>query len=830
MSRTTVDYGIDLGTTNSSIALLRGTQVEVFKNNEGFDYTPSAVWLDKQSRIVVGRRAKERLDDDPDNAFAEFKLQMGTNEAKIFKRINRKIRPQDLSALVLKALKQDARQRTNEDVRAAAITVPAAFELPQCEATKQAAQAAGFEFSPLLQEPVAAALAYGFQSNSDKVFWLVYDLGGGTFDAAVIHMRDGSFQVVNHGGDNHLGGKLLDWEIVDQLLVPAVLRDRQLADFRRGNPRWIAAFAKLKLAAEEAKIQVSRDDATEIIIDFLCQDERGDAVRFEYELQRADVERIAEPFIVRSINICKRALSEKRLGAADVEKVLLIGGPTLTPYLRERLADRTGGLGIALDTSVDPMTAVARGAAIFAGTQRMPQLEPIRAAAGQFALDLEYKPIGADTEPLVAGKVVTADGASLTGFTIEFVNAGSRPPWRSGQVDVDSAGTFMTSLWAERGKTNQFQIELCDKTGAKQVVVPESITYTIGVADIEPPLIHAVGIALANNGTARFFEKGTALPARKRQVRKTAVAVRRDQAGHLIRIPVIEGENRRADRNRLIGMLEIASGSLKRDVPAGTEVEITIDIDASRLIRTKAYIPFLDEEFESVLKLGKKTPKLDDLRRDCDAETKRLDEVRHRAVDTSEPRLHELLERVDSERMEHDVTSALAAAEGDRDAADKCQNRLLDLKAVLDEIEDAMEWPNKIAEAEKQLRDTNSIVHEHGNSNDRQTAATLEREARRAIESRDPDLLARKIVELARLEHQLLRQQPGFWVGFLQYLEDRRSTMRDQARADQLFALGQRAIQNDNVAQLQAAVQELLSLLPADQQAAATSRMQSTVI
>src|SRR6185369_11430658 len=200
MSRITVDFGIDLGTTNSAIGLLKGTDVEIIRNNENFDYTPSAVFIDKNGALAVGQSAKQRLEMDPDNAKAEFKLQMGTDAEYLFVRSGRRMKPEDLSAEVLKSLKSAVKQRIGEEFEAAVITVPAAFELPQCKATNQAAQLAGINFSPLVQEPVAAAMAYGFQSQSDKVFWLVYDFGGGTFDAAVIRMRDSMIQVVNHGG------------------------------------------------------------------------------------------------------------------------------------------------------------------------------------------------------------------------------------------------------------------------------------------------------------------------------------------------------------------------------------------------------------------------------------------------------------------------------------------------------------------------------------------------------------------------------------------------------------------------------------------------------
>ncbi|MGA2032916.1 MAG: Hsp70 family protein, partial [Thermoguttaceae bacterium] len=205
MVRTTIDFGIHLGVCKSRIAVWNGAGVEVFKNDEGCEYTPSAVWIDKGNRLHVGRQAKQRFFDDEENAACEFKLLMGTAEEKLFARSGRRMKPEELTAWVLKELKAIVRRRSGEEPTAAVITVPADFELLACKATEQAARLAGFTCSPLLQEPVAAALACGCASSDDKVFWLVYDFGGGTFDAAVIHMRDGQLQVVNHGGDRNLG-------------------------------------------------------------------------------------------------------------------------------------------------------------------------------------------------------------------------------------------------------------------------------------------------------------------------------------------------------------------------------------------------------------------------------------------------------------------------------------------------------------------------------------------------------------------------------------------------------------------------------------------------
>lgn len=819
MTRSTIDYGIDLGTTNSAVAVLKGTQTEIVKNNEEMDCTPSAVMIDKAGSFIVGRYAKERVVNDHQNAFCEFKLQMGTSNEYEFRRSGRTMRAEELSAEVLKSLRNDVKQRAAEELQAAVITVPAAFELPQCDATKRAAELAGFRLSPLLQEPVAAALAYGFQSESNNVFWLVYDFGGGTFDAAVIQVRDGVIQVVNHGGDNHLGGKLIDWAIVEELLIPAVNREFRIAGFDRSNPRYIGAVAKLKNEAEKAKIRLSRFESAEILIDPLCMDDSGDSVTFEFDLRKADVERLMEPFALRSINICKRVLDQKRLGPSNVEKIILVGGPTLTPYLRDRLTDPVEGLGIPLDFSIDPMTVVARGAAVFAGTQRLEVGTPRVATAGQYAIELEYSPVGSDQEPLVGGKVVASDGGALNGFTIEFVNAEAKTPWRSGRVPVAPTGAFMANLWAEKGAPNVYAIELYDTFGTRVETVPDKLTYTVGMSISDQPLIHSLGIALANNDVQTFFEKGKALPAKRRNVHRTAIEVRRGQDKDLLRIPVIEGENRRADRNRLIGTLKIAAADIRRDVPAGSEVEITINVDQSRIVTTKAYVPLLDEEFEQVIKLeGSMTVDRSDLEDGIAREKKRLDDMRRKAHEIDDPKAKSLLDRIEAERIEQDIETSFSASRVDRDAADKCQKRLLDLKLALDEIEDALEWPTLAGEAEDELGRVRALVENHGSFSDKQRFASLERETQRAVSSRDADLLRRKRDDLSSLKFRILRELPEWWVGLLQDLEDYRPQMRDQVQADRLFAQGYRAINDNDVQSLKSAVNQLISLLPVDRQ------------
>lgn len=820
MKRTTYDFGIDLGTTNSAIAELKNTTVEVYRNNEGFEFTSSTVWMDKNNRIHVGRRAKERLESDPENAFSEFKLQMGSDAEYQFARSGKKVTPEDLSAEVLKSLKADVMQRTGEDINAAVITVPAAFELPQCNATQKAAELAGFSDCTLLQEPVAAAMAYSFQEQEEKAFWLVYDFGGGTFDAAIIQVQDSTIQVVNHNGDNHLGGKLIDWAIVDDLLVPELLNNYSLKGFRRGNPKWASAFAKLKQAAENAKIQVSRAETAEIIIDYLCQDDQGKPIQFEFEVNRKDVEKLALPFLVRSINISKKVLAEKRLAPKDIEKVLLVGGTTLLSSLRELLLDPEKGFGITLESSIDPLTVVARGAAIFSATQRI-ETKPDRESIphGQYIAELDYKPVGADQDPLIGGKVSGQNGTSMNGFTIEFVNSEAKPEWRSGKITLNDDGSFLTNLWAEKGQKNNFSIFLYDTTGTIQKVTPGEISYTIGVTLNDPPLIHSIGVSLANNETAFYFEKGIPLPARKRKMHRIAFEVSQGQEGALVKIPVVEGENQcRSDRNRLIGSLEINAENIQRTLPAGSEVEVTIEIDKSRLIQTRAYIPILDEEFGEVLKLGKEAADPEALASSFAREKKRLEKNQEKAGEFEGNSAQQLLNRIEEENMLHEIESALSAAPEDRDAADKCNNRLLDLKATIDDIEDALEWPGLVAETEETIELAERVIEEYGDDDDKKALKTLTEEIQQAVKSNDAELLQRKINALDGLRIQVARTQPGYWVGLFEAVEAMQDSMTNSTLAQQYITQGNRAIDNNDIDGLKSATENMISLLPVEEQ------------
>lgn len=817
MTRSTIDYGIDLGTTNSAAAVLEGTEARVIRNNLGFDYTPSVVLLDSRGALVVGQGAKNRVADDPKNAFGGFKRAMGTPRPYSFARDGRVLRAEDLSAEVLKSLRGDVQQASGEQISAAVITVPAAFDQAQCAATRLAAEKAGLKLSPLLQEPVAASLAYGFQEANENVFWLVYDLGGGTFDAAVVSMRDGVFQIVNHLGDNHLGGGDIDAVIVDEILIP-VLREEYALDGLDRSPRWEGVIAKLQYAAENAKIQLSRSDIAAVDVAEI-KDVNGTLLieDFCYEIRRADLERLMEPIVERSLHLSRRVLSEKGLEPDDLEKVLLVGGPTLSPYVRQRLGELGDGVADRLEYREHPLTVVAQGAAIFAGTQKRDLPGRTAHVAGTFEAKFEYKPIGADTEPLVGGVVSGGDGADVTGFSIEFVNAEARPQWRSGKIGLGPNGSFMANLWAEKGRSNTFLVELADAEGTLQRVDPDRLSYTVGNVFSEPPLPHNIGVALASNLADWLFPKGTALPAKKREKYRTAFDAHAGRADEIINIPFIEGMSRRADRNGTMGAIKILANDIARDVPAGSDVEVSMSIDASRVIAVEVYIPLLDESYNHEMDFGKYREGAQDigqLAASMEQQRARLAEVREQADETGDQKAQEAIQRIDEERLVSDVDRSMAAMATDQAAADRCEQLMRDLQQAIDQAEDALEWPTLVSAAEGFIGAAERDVGQHGDADDQHRLEHLVDAVREGLRSHDVQTLEQRVDELRGFVFGVLDRKGIIQLWWLDELKEQAGEMGDQARATALFQRADRAIQLGDVEGLRAANRQLAQLLP----------------
>lgn len=373
----TVDFGIDLGTTNSCIARWEGGSVRVFQNNDQMNVTPSAVHIQKTGRVIVGRRGYSALLTDPENVAIEFKRWMGQKDRKRFPAAQRELSAEELSAEILKSLREDVRRQTGVDVTTAVVTVPAAFGALQCEATARAAILAGLVEAPLIQEPIAAAIGYGANPGSANQRWLVFDLGGGTLDIAVVSTREGRLNVLEHQGNNLLGGKDIDRQIVDCILLPALESnyDLRVSKSKAGRN---ALLSRLRLKAEEAKIDLSTETQVVISLFDVGEDDSGKLIEMDVPISRVQLETLIEPLFEKCCNLARDALVGARLVGEDLDRILLVGGPTQSPLLRNMLNTR---LGAAVDYSADPMTVVGRGAAVYASTLERTSLQASTSSA-----------------------------------------------------------------------------------------------------------------------------------------------------------------------------------------------------------------------------------------------------------------------------------------------------------------------------------------------------------------------------------------------------------------------------------------------------------------
>lgn len=369
--------GIDLGTTNSAMAVMEGSEPEILVNAEGDRTTPSVVGFGKDGERTVGKAAKNKAVTNPENTVASVKRFIGrsygeTGEEQKTVAYNvkngnggravvaideRDYMPEEISAMVLQKIKSDAEKRVGEPITQAVITVPAYFNDAQRQATKDAGKIAGLEVLRIINEPTAAALAYGLDKTNKDEKVLVFDLGGGTFDVSVLELGDGVFEVCSTAGDNHLGGDDWDQRIIDWLA------DKFQADNGIDLRKDKMAMQRLKEAAEKAKMELASTTQTTINLPFISAGEAG-PLHLDYTLTRAEFERITKDLLDRCKLPVEQALKDADLKTGDVDEVILVGGSTRMPAVQELVEKITGKKP---NMSVNPDEVVAMGAAVQGG-------------------------------------------------------------------------------------------------------------------------------------------------------------------------------------------------------------------------------------------------------------------------------------------------------------------------------------------------------------------------------------------------------------------------------------------------------------------------------
>jgi len=819
-----IQIGIDLGTTNSSVAINNNGNIEIVKKPGGVEYTPSVFGFDKTTNRVVGQKAYESFykyasEEDIKNYKPEVKRLMGTSDTFHFERADVKMGPEEISAEILKSLKEDIlRKYPDFNTASAVITVPAAFSVLQSEATKRAGNLAGFKHVVLLQEPIAAAISYGF-TNTKNENWLIYDFGGGTFDVALVASKDRALSVLGHNGDNFLGGKNFDLEIVDKIIVPKILEKFAIMDFNRGNEKYRGVFSQLKFLAETAKIELSEYEKTSIVVENIGKDDDNKEIFVTINFSRKEFEELIRPMVDRTIELSRETLKDAGIKSGSVAKVILVGGPTQIPYIRERIESE---LKITTDASVDPLTVVAKGACIFGIGQKIPkellEIDSSETEKGARSITLNYETMTSDTEETVSGVI---EGLENTEDDF-YIQIQSDSGFYSGSKIRLKNGKFFDTVAVEPNKPNTFWIYLFDKDGNSIPIDHDSFIITHGLSVSGAPLPHSVGVIVAKrdhvrniaaNVCERIFDKGSILPIKKVLTDyKTSRKLKKGEENKLD-ITLVEGESEIPDRNTYLCELGVNGKDLPYDLPEGTPLELTVEMNESREVFVTAYISLIDLLLKARSTAQDETLEVKNIEYEFKMQEERAQSVSENCSVEEKNKLNNTI---------NSVAGSLRNAHLDEDEKRKANKQLKDLKMAIDRLEKEKEMPQLINEFKESAETTEKIILELGEDKDKvqheEHLNKMKEEGEKAITENDKPLLIRVNEQIKELGGKALFSNPATWVWQFRQIVDGNKKFINEKEASYYSEKGRRAIELGDVDELKRCVHNLLLLLPSDEQ------------
>ncbi len=780
--RQKIDFGIDLGTTNSAIAVMQDGEATIIKSDDDQrDITPSCVFFNKKQTVRVGDKAKNNISEEATqsfnyrkkgghtsgpNGYQEFKRNMGTDYRYVSDFMQDSFTAEALSAEVLKKLKGYVR---DENVNAAVITVPAMFEQSQLDATQRTAELAGLKYCELLQEPIAASIAYGIKANSETGYWLVFDFGGGTFDAALMHSDEGILKVVDSEGNNHLGGKDLDIAIIDHLFIPVMQRECKLDETIADPQMKILLQEVLKRTAETFKIKLSSNDQWSEYIEDMGEDDEGEEIEFEISITLEQYEKVVMPIFQQAIDITKDLIKRNNLKPDDLSSLILVGGPTfqqtLRRMLREQITDK-------INTSIDPMTAVAKGAALFAATKDIPRdLQKRDITKAQ--LTLKYPETTVETAEHLGIKIDRQASTSALPAVLNLEVLRKDGAWSSGKLTIDN-DVEVVELQLNTAKTNHFELKLSSTDGTLIPCEPNTLTIIQGMKIASATLPYSIGMEVYDTYAAKQgvwslegLEKNKTLPAKGKGRFKTMQDIRPGVKEDAIVIPIYETsfgkEGTRALLNKRFGEFSITGEDLPSFLPSGSDIEITLSIDSSRRADLEVYIPALDETYDrqiaSEIKVDIATAKLK--REINDA---RL--VAHELAVTGNTDAAKQIEELD------DVEKLLDERSEDRDTKEKVKTKLTKTLIELDEFQEQGIWPKAELELDDAIHDLKNANIEQGNARISGLIIEYESQARQIVLKKDVAGANKLTEEVRQTFYSLLQQDINFWVGFAIYMDE----------------------------------------------------------
>lgn len=834
--RNKIDYGIDLGTTNSAIARMENGVPTIKKSDRLMDTTPSCINYTRKKDILVGidatnamkqdnSRALKTFEASKTNTFIEFKRTMGTTHSYYSPNMDKEFSSEDLSAEVLKKLKSYIQ---DENVFSIVITVPAKFLNPQNEATMKAAKLAGFKHVQLLQEPVAAATAYGLAAKNKDSFWCVFDFGGGTFDVALVKSEEGILSVKDTDGDNWLGGKNLDEAIVDELIIPYLQQTYAIDNILEDATKKEILRNAVKPFAEEAKIQLSFKDTHNILSnlgDFPFEDDNGEEPEIDITVTQKDMENVVAPIFQKAIDITKGLLKRNNLKGSDLGALILVGGPTFSPILRRMLKEQVSE---KVDTSVDPMTVVAKGAALFASTISVSdEVKEETRDKTKLQLDIKYEATTVELDEMVNIKVLKekTEGAFPEKIYVDVVR--SDGAWSTGKKLIGVKASIIEVVLNE-GQSNAFDVNVYDEAGIKLECQPNqfSILQGIGGLDAMQVLPYHIGIAKHFHTEERdlFFpvkglEKNKKVPAtgvvNGLKTRQTIVPGKIDEKNTL-RIPIYQGEYNAEGTNPTLNNeifeVIINGESLPKLLPEGSDVNITIKVDRSQIMHFIAEFPTIEHTEELKIEIKQTEPPTEELLANEIAKAKRTAQ-RVNASDVSEQ----------LEVLETQLENEKGSADGKMKILDGLRKELL----KLDGAEKSAHYPQveqELKDAFFDLEDLIEKIKTHGVDKDvnmKQVETHLS-ELKKRVEHTIKDKNIREAKELTmeilQLDFELRNAVTGnaMDVQHLRHLNNNFSSYhwKDANRARQLLNQGLQMAADGKTSDIRNILRQLYNLMP----------------
>ena len=813
------DCGIDLGTTNSCLAIPDGDHgFEIIDNQaDRMSVTPSAVLINGKGRMLIGQRAynSQKVED----LAIQFKRQMGLNKKIVFASAGVEKMPEELSSEILKQLRNDAETRLNRTVENVVITVPAAFKTLQSEATNKAGKMAGFKNIILLQEPIAAAVAYGAKPDSKDKHWMVFDYGGGTLDVAIISTLDNRLTVENSEGDNYFGGsdidRILYREVILKKLKEAGYQIDELFDESTASGKSMAR--KVQLDCENCKIQLSTKDSALFEL-FDIDDDRGEPIEFECEITRSEMESLIADTVERSIVIAKKALEGAKVRPDQLDKILLVGGSTFIPLVRQRLSEE---FGVELDSSLNPMTVVAAGAALYASTSVIDVEEDIQVSSTSNAvLNMTYDPISSEETVNVIGKVANIRDVNISKIKIDCSMSSdfSGVCWTSGWMELldQNSGIFDVDVLLQKGVLNHFKVSACDNNGTEIVI--ENPLFDIKhnetvLKTSAPPATMSIGVQIKDPKTGydvlyHVIKKNSPLPAQDDRTFKLSrdIDPSRDDC---ITIKIWEGENtQNPEANFPAGAITVQSSAMDRMIPKGTEIELTIVADENRNIRVSGYIPDFDFIIPEETLRSEAKVDLDERMEDVDKKIQQsevsIQRMKDQGIDVSD--LEEELSQVKA-----GYNDAYGKVDSDEAAVNGYVDRFYDVESRIISEERKHEQKKNNTKNDDTVKEAREQVETYGDEDAKAAWADLEESYQLAETTEEKTFIANKMNNLG---FQAMTNNYGWLKAFFTAVLSKPDTKYTNAqKAEYWKSQAYLAMDSKNAVQLRAAVFELLDLM-----------------